>query len=199
MQSPREKFLAEESEIAANNEQLDDVLKEPNDDKDIDRLADELTNDDGKVRPIDKNMGQKKVVVTQAEYQKSKQEKQFKDTLGNIQQLSDARVDHLNIEHKKVINLILSLAENDKLNNPVLEHLVRQKVILSTQFTQASVAIKALQQKLMNDIATATNNVVKCKGAIEEVDRQLIAFIRDNPKALTYNNDKEDQSSQHSD
>lgn len=132
---------------------------------------------------LDKTVGSEKktITATKEQYQAQKTREAFAKSLLKAKAAESA---HLKEEEKKTLELIGAKLSADKITDPVLKHLAAERAKLSTIFHQSQMAIQALQKRLLDEITKATDNIVKCKGAIENQDRQLLNFIKDNPDLL---------------
>jgi len=91
-----------------------------------------------------------------------------------LKALKGKQSDHLKPEETKAMNLLVAEFDNGKVTDVVLLDLLEEKVDVSRQYVEGTVAVKELQTRLLHDIAEATNNLVKAKGAGEQVDRMIL-------------------------
>lgn len=136
-------------------------------------------SDDGEaeVRSIDKNLGQEKLPVTEmtvGEHQKSQVAAAQKRAVTSLMELKSSAKTNLKPEEIRIVQMIVAGVAAGKVKDPVLVHLVNQKAKKVEDFKKAQEEIGKLQQRLLNDISTATNEVVKCKGVIESLDAQIL-------------------------
>lgn len=203
---PREKFKAIQEQAKVDNAKAKgEMTEEEQLDEDVASTAEELGMDDdsetedelpesdpakeqdaeesaeAETQPVDKHVGTKKIEVTREQHQANQAQD---NAVKALQALKNANQEHLNPEDLKAMKLALAMLQSGKLKDPVLVHLLNEKVELSKQYIQATVAIKELQRRMMTEISHATNAVVKCKGAIENQDRQILKLVKANPALL---------------
>lgn len=184
METTKEQYDKEMEQIREDNLRSKGI--DPKEDKELDeeskQIADEMEQAEKKT--FDKNMGSEKIEVTREQYLESKKQQSEKQALKQLKVLQSQQVNHLKPEENKILQYVLANYELEKITHPVLIHLVKHKVELSKKYVEGQVAIKVLQQKLLEDIAKTTNNIVKCKGAIESADKQILDLIKEEPKIL---------------
>ncbi len=193
----RERFEEERKRISEDHAAVNGQPPSEEDelDQDVDEVLDEESEAENEVpedfkqpemeeatTPVDRNMGLgKKIEVTREQHIDSKKQKEMAEQLMGLRR---ANTEHLSPEDQKRIHTILAKAEANKLDHPLLNYLIREKVTLATQYVQATVAIKTLQQQLLKQVSEASNGLVKCKGAIENNDRQILDLVTKNPELL---------------
>lgn len=199
--TPRDQFKAIQEQAKIDNAKAMGVDDEEDFDNEVESTADDLGMDDdfeeedepqtmeskkeldeeSTTKPVDKNLGERKIEVTREQHQGQKDQA---NAIEALRALKGANQEHLKPEDLKAMKLALSMLESGKLKDPVLIHLLKEKVELSKQYIKATIGIKELQRRLMNEISAATNAVVKCKGAIENQDRQILNLVKSNPGLL---------------
>lgn len=190
MVTTKERYDAEMKNIhqanAKANGQSDDVELEKIAD-DAERVLDKM-----KSRKVDKSMGDVKEpasgafsssvkhqqkIMTKDQFLKWKEAKAAQKAIHAVQQQQRTKA-HLSHQDNNIISELLKQYEKNELKDPILMAYLDEKIELAKKYIEATVAIKELQKKLLNDVATNTNNVVKCRGAIEQVDRMLLKQYR---------------------
>ena len=185
MTTPREQFLDEQKNIKEANVRaraLEDGL-DPDEVKAIEKEADELDKileEEPDVVAIDKNMGERKIEVTQEQYLKEKERKTAQETLRSLAGLRDANKQHLSQVELETLNKILREASNTEELSPVLRYMLKTKIKIAEEMVKAQVQIKKLQMDLLNEMTKVTDAVVKCKGNVELVDKQILEFYAEN-------------------
>lgn len=198
--SPKEKFdLTMKQAREANAQARGDEPEDAEEDLSAFEEEDELEEDDEgetegpvdikefigspeETRTIDKNLGEEKLPVTEmsiGDHQKMKVAEAQKNAMAGLRALKDASQTHMKPEQIRIVQNIVADVANGIITDPVLVHLVNQKAKQVQLFKDAQAAIGRLQQRLLNDISTATNDVVKCKGAIESIDAQILEVAAD--------------------
>jgi len=180
--TPKERYDEEMNKIRENRA----LMEEPTEDEENEALCDEAEKE------LDKNMGDTKVsnkakpkpqstTVTREDFLSMKANKQAVEAL---KALKGKPGNHLKPEETKAMNLLLAEHENDKVTDPILLSLLEEKTSVAKQYVEGTVAVKELQTRLLNDVATATNNLVKARGAGEQVDRMILKRLArmDKPK-----------------
>ena len=174
-QSPHENFKQGMKNIGQANKQA-----AGQDDEDID--VDKATTDTEKIldnmesKDIDKNMGQTKVPV--APYSMSQKEygdlKEASDAAKSLRALANAQKEHLSPEEIKTMHLMTAEFETQKITDTYLLDLLHEKVDFGKEYKKGTLAIKELQRKLLSELSSRTNDLIKTKGAMEGIDRLLL-------------------------
>ena len=184
--SPKQKFdLTMKQAREANAQARGDEPEDAEEDLSAFEEEDELEEDDeegedtgtAEVKTIDKSLGEEKLPVTEmniGDHQKMKVAEAQKNAIAGLRALKDASQTHMKPEQIRLVQNIVADVANGIITDPVLVHLVNQKAKQVQLFKEAQAAIGRLQQRLLNDISTATNDVVKCKGVIESLDAQIL-------------------------
>ena len=186
VETPRERFLKEQAKIKEANlkaNAVEDGL-DPDEVKEIEDEAEQIAKEleEDETVPVDKHVGDKKITVTQAEYLKERDKKLAQKALASMIGLKDANKNHLSKEEVETINKILRESEKvgfDKIS-PVMVHLLKTKIKLAEEFVKHQVRIKELHAKLLQELSITTDQVVKTKGGVELVDKQILEFWEEN-------------------
>jgi len=185
-QTSKEKYDAEMQRIREH--QAMGNTEDQIEDEENESLCDEVEKE------LDKNMGDTKVpttafspavdkaksknkstIVTRKDFLNMKANKQAAEAL---KALKGKQTNHLKPEETKAMNLLVAEFDNGKVTDAVLLDLLEEKVDVARQYVEGTVAVKELQTRLLNDIAEATNNLVKARGAGEQVDRMLLKRLK---------------------
>lgn len=182
--SPKERFDLTAKQIREDNavargedeEDLSAFEEEDESEEDDEGEAPDAEAEAGTVE-VDKNLGKEKLNITEmsiGEHQKNKVAEAQQRAIASLKELKSASQTHLKPEEIRIVQMIVAGVAAGKTKDPVLVHLVQQKAKKMEDFKKAQTAIGQLQQKLLNEISTATNEVVKCKGVIESLDAQIL-------------------------
>ncbi len=186
--TPKQKYDEEMGNIKQANAEANGQTEESeiNDMADeAEKVMDEMESREQKA--IDKSMGdvkepasgsftppkQHQKTITREEFLKMKEAQAAQKSLKILQQQQAAGTHLSSKEHNTLVS-ILKRHEKGELKDPVLVAFLDEKIDLSRKYVEATVAVKELQKKLLNEISECTNNMVKCRGAIEQVDRMLL-------------------------
>jgi len=188
--TPRERYLEEKERIDEKNREMNgDVTKEEKNviDEELDKMEQEeirelemeLEKLEGVERSknIDKNMGSEKHGITMTREEHLEQ-KELEESNKALVQLKKATANHLSNEDKKDMQDVLNGYRDEKIEDPVLKHLVLQKGELAKKYMEDTKKVKVLHEKLLKEMTELTNNIVKTKGAIENVDKQILQVYR---------------------
>ena len=152
--------------IDKNSQEIDVDLATKNAEKILDNIES---------KNIDKNMGNIKEPITQTvTAEQYIGMKEANDAAKALRSLHNAQKEHLGTEDIKTMHLITAEFESKKIKDPVLLMLLEEKVELSKMYVKGTLAIKELQRKLLSELSKSTNNMLKAKGAMEEIDKLLI-------------------------
>lgn len=156
--------------------------------EDADEPEDEIPGEED-VKEIDKSMGEEKIPLNKVEmtieqHQKNKVAEAQQNAVKNLIAMKKSGGQHLTPDQVKTMNLVLANVEGKKIKSPVLLHLVNEKVKLSKTFVETQLKAKELQQQMLNKITELTNGIVKTKGAIENVDQQILDLVNEDPSLL---------------
>ena len=122
-------------------------------------------------------------IVTREQHLKNKEAEAAHKTLAILQnqQLGKKNVNEADI---RLITKLLEDFENGIIKDPLMVSLLEDKLDLAKVYAQAKVAMKQLEQKLIQEISAATNNMVKCNGAMEQVDRMILKNAKKDAKPV---------------
>lgn len=162
------------------------------DESDLDAFEDEEEDEDleDEAEPveIDKNLGGKKIPLTQEmtieEHQKAKVAQGQQDAIRSLTLARQAASTNLKPDELAKINLIVSKAAAGTLIHPVAKHLVGEKAKAMMRHKEAATAIKTLQQELLNKVAKASNELVEAQGVMKSLDKQLLDLAQQEPSLL---------------
>lgn len=180
-----ERALTPKEQYDAQRQLIDDEKMEANgQDPDEERELDAMTDDAEKImdnmeeKEIDKTMGETKkpvgpqrIEVSRDQFEKMKADKQAQNAL---MALKNAQSEHLKPEQQKAMNLLVAEFEAKKITDPVIQHLMKEKIKLLQEYVAAAKEIQLLQRKMLQQVADTTNNLVKVKGAMETTDRMIL-------------------------
>jgi len=133
---------------------------------------------------IDKTMGTKKITVTKEEYEDYKQDKQQQNFLNNAQRLKRKLTSHLSNDESNVIQKVMQKMQHGKLTDPVLKHVAAQRVVKSQEYAEEGLRVKVMQKSLLDELNKVADNLVKCQGAIESADLQILDLVKKNPALI---------------
>lgn len=91
-----------------------------------------------------------------------------------LQSLRDTTASNLPMKDQKILNLVLAQSEAGEVKDEVLVALLEEKNVTARLIVKAMTAIAQLQKKLLNDVAAASNNLVKARGAMEGIDHMIL-------------------------
>lgn len=181
--TPKQRFDQEMENVQdhKDNEKRNKMGKEEVELQDeMDEISEEVeeTFDDGK-KPFDKSMGNKKIIVTKEQHLKNK--KNIQDRLAMKHARSAARHSqkHLTNEQLMQMQKILESAEAGKVIDKVLIHLIKRKVILSEQYVVSQSSAGEKHKQMMEEMGKIAEDITKCKGAIENVDKEIFGYIEE--------------------
>jgi hypothetical protein len=174
--SPRERYKEEMDGIKKAN----DVAEGKDDQEELNEMADEelerLEDDLDKVN-LDKNMGSVSEPVTMT-YQDFSKEKALEAHNKALAEFKKANIDHLSNQDKKDMQVVLNGYRSNEIEDPVLKHLISQKGELAKLYMDDSKKVKEMYQTLLKEMTDLTNNIMKTKGAIENIDKQILQVYR---------------------
>lgn len=145
---------------------------------DAEKVMDEMENREDK-RELDKNMGVDKrpigppgaFTMTADQFHKMKETKDAKGALESLRKITQSA---LTEQDQKIMDLLISKHDAGEIEDEVLSELLDEKRSTAKLIVNAMGAIQELQRKLMNEVATSSNNLVKAKGAMEGIDKMLL-------------------------
>ena len=118
------------------------------------------------------------VTVTKEENDNRKAKELEAETISSIETLKDVFVtQHLPTEIKKKIDDLLWKYHRNELDDPVLIHLLKQKIQSVTDYLKTKEEVKELNKTLFEQLNTASSNLIKVKGVLEYVDKQIAEYI----------------------
>ena len=169
----RERWLEEKKKINSANAKANSEETDVDDDKILAR-AEQLEK-----KPLDKNMGtikipSQKVEMTKADYLKHKTKEEAKKVIVALQR---QQIKHLSEDEQKIMIGMLNDYQNGIIEDPVLIHLIKEKLLTATTFMKNQVEIKEQQQRMMKEVQDTSNKTLKIRGAMESVDRQILKLI----------------------
>ena len=173
----------EKADMSEFQKEIDEI------DEDADEAEDEIPAEE-ELKEIDKSMGEEKIPVQQKvemtieQHQKQKVAQAQQEAIKNLMAMKKSGAQHLTQEQVKTMTLVLAKLEKKQITNPVLMHLALEKVKLSKTFIETQVKAKELQQQMLNKISELTNGIVKTKGAIENIDQQILDLVNQDPSLL---------------
>lgn len=139
-------------------------------------------------KPIDKSLGEEKVsvnhTVTIEEHQRAKVAEAQKAAVAALKDLQQAQSKNLKPEDVKKLRLLVAKHEAGTLNSEIGKYLINRKASAMKTFLQTQNEVKKLQQEFLNKVASATNEIVKAKGVLEDLDKQLLELVNEDPSLL---------------
>ena len=167
-------------------EEMDKIKKANNvaegneDQNELNEIADEelaRLEDDLEQVNVDKNMGllSEPVTMTHEEFSKEKALDMHNRALAEFKK---ANSQHLSNEDKKDMQAVLNEYRDKQIEDPVLKHLISQKGELARLYMDDSQKVKDMYQTLLKEMTDLTNNIMKTKGAIENIDKQILQVYR---------------------
>jgi len=174
MELPRDRFKREMEEINKKTNQVNGIEEDDELQNEVDQ---ELENLEMELEKVDKNMGSysEPVTMSKEEYDKSKEFEMHNKALA---QFKKANVEHLSNEDKKDMQKMIDMYKNKELENPILKHLMEQKGILSKEYIEDSEKVGTMYKTLLKEMTDLTSNIMKLKGAIENVDKNMLMVYR---------------------
>lgn len=189
--TPTPKELYDKQMDQIDDERLVAQGKDPDEEKELDAMTEDAERilDNMESKEIDKKMGDKKepvgpfsstvdkatgeqrIEVTREQFEKHKADQAAQKAL---LALKNAQYEHLKPEQKKEMNLLVAEFEVGKLDDPVLAHLMKEKIKLSQDHVRGQKEVNELQRKMLHEVARVTNNLVKTKGAMETTDKMIL-------------------------
>jgi len=149
---------------------------------DAEKIMDEMEDP----KSLDKSMGDEKepvgpgpfsmppsntTTMTQEQFHKMKEARVAQESLQALRQITTS---HLSSKDQKALDLILAKVEAGEVSDIVLVELLEEKKSTAVLIVKAMAAISELQKKLLNDVAMASNNLVKARGAMEGLDHMIL-------------------------
>lgn len=83
-----------------------------------------------------------------------------------------------------ILAKLLREHEKNPIHDPVCAYLIAQKVKLSSQFLRAETIARTTYQTLMSEVRRHNRDGLKLKGAIENIDQELLAWCAKHPEVL---------------
>lgn len=100
--------------------------------------------------------------------------KEARNAQAALQSLRDITASKLPQADQKILIELLEKHEGGLTKDVVLQELLDEKKETAKLVVKAMASISDLQKKLLNDVATASNNLVKARGAMEGIDHMLL-------------------------
>lgn len=176
----RDRFLETQKNIKKANA----VANQKHDDEEIDELMDELDDEDKKKVPIDKHIGTKKIVVTKEQNEKAKEVRIQNEALQSMSQLHAKVKPHLNqVQANKLQGILKKVADCESVD-PVLGHFIKKKIENASEFANMNVKMREMQKKLLQDLTLVSNDIIKCRGASEFLDKEILSYYEENPNSV---------------
>lgn len=181
--SPREAYKNLQKEVNENKAKNDPVISDAADEAidELDQIGEELEK-----KELDKNMGTKKVEMTftKEDNDRRKQKEFDKSTAAKINSIAGMRASKLDPKDQTLMKKILEAFESGKIKDNLLLHLVKRKIGLHQEVETQQSKAKKLQLKLLNELATLTDAVVKSQGALEVFNKDILVYTKENPKLI---------------
>ena len=170
--SPKEQFDATMEKAKT------DSMKAKGIDPEEQQLVDDLA--EAAEKELDKTVGETKVSnVTEVTSEEYFRRKAVTDQRKLIRALTHASTHELTKNQKATLDLVLAQAEAEKLEDPVLRHLVKERGNAVAEYNNAVQSIKELERKLLEDISKSTNSMVKAKGVLEAMNKQILSVCEE--------------------
>lgn len=170
--SARERFLEEQRKINIHKAESKDPALNVSDEE-VDALEDDM-------QEIDKNLGTEGYTVTRQEYESDKLEKQNQLALDSMQAVS--RNSKLSDQQRSALQQIV--AKRKTVSDPVLKHLLLQKAKQEAAFLELKKQVKDINERIMKELMTASNDLLKTQGVIENLDDQILKYVEDSPGSV---------------
>lgn len=152
--------------------------------EEVDALEEAIDSQD-KIEAIDKNMGATKIEVTKQQHLSRKLEEEKKKVLSTLHgPNASMKQNKLAPKDVKLMDQVLVMIQNGKCNDPVLKHLVDKKVSLAGERATLLVKIKEAQLRIINEMATMTDESMKNQGAMDTYNKDILQYVRKNPELL---------------
>jgi len=127
----------------------------------------------------------KTIEVTKEQYLLKKAQENNMKTLQNLRRLQNPHKTKLTQQQQAVMQKVLENVEKEKITDPVLLHLVNKKVKTSKVYLESQAKSRELYQEIMIKIKSISDEVIKCKGIIEDTDQEILEIVEKNPELLT--------------
>lgn len=147
-------------------------------------------------RRIDKHVGTKKVQVTMTREQHltNKLETQRKEILQKFNQVGGLQKEKLTSFQEKVMAKVLKLAEQGKLDDPVLKHMVGMKIETAAKYDVLNGKIKEVQLMIVDRMAKLATECQESQSNAKLYNRDILLYVQRNPDALVIEEESESES-----
>jgi hypothetical protein len=83
-----------------------------------------------------------------------------------------------------ILAKLLRQHEKNPIQDPICSYLIAQKVKLASQFLRTETIARTTYQTLMSQVRRHNRDGLKLKGAIENIDQELLAWCAKHPEVL---------------
>jgi len=153
-------------------------------DEEIAELDEEVEAVEEEINHFDKSMGETKVEVTKEQFQKKKQSQEQNEILHKLAHAGGIRAEKLSPEDETKMQDLFKLERDGKLKDPVLKHLVLQKINLAKDKIALDAKAKEMQMKLITEFGKLADSTMKCISAVNTFNQSILDYLKENPDAL---------------
>ncbi len=190
--TPRERYKQEIDGIKA--ERLRSLGADPDTMREIDQDAEEMSDavDRGEYDDLDKvepeappanamkakapqAVSKKQFEMTKEQFDKIEQHKLIQQSTGILKKLE---AKYLSSEEQVLMKDLFEKFQKDELTDPVLLHLFQEKLNVCVRAVSLQLRDKDLELKMLNEIQSISNEVLKSQGALESIDKQILAVSK---------------------
>jgi len=191
-QTPKEKFDAEmkqinkdisadsapEKEAGYSSEEAADIEDQ------VKKTKKAMDEEDSKEEVIDKHVGTQKIEVTREQNLSMKLEKQRQEILAKFNQVGGLQKEKLSPKQQEVIGRVLKLAQEEKLDDPVLLHLVGKKIEVAKEYAQLNAEIKEVQLMIVDKMAKLATACTDSQAMAKTYNRDILLYVQKNPSLI---------------
>lgn len=138
-------------------------------------------------RNFNKHVGTKKIEVTKEQHINMRLEKQRKEILAKFNQVGGLQKEKLTPKQQEVIFTVLKMAEEEKLSDPVLKHLVEKKIEVATEYAKLNAEIKEVQLMIVERMAKLATACTESQATTKTYNRDILLYIQKNPNLIENN------------
>jgi len=149
-------------------------------DRELEKESEEIMKQVEEKEVVDKSMGEEKIVVTKEQHEFNKAKQINAAAVQNLNKINAMRrKPHLTTEQLKQMQSVLIQFKDEKLENPVLKHLVKRKIELTEEFLKSEVKAKEIYQNMLIQVNKVSEQIVKVRGIIEQTDKEILELFKE--------------------
>lgn len=173
--TPKQRYDRIQAQIKADNARIKADAEGAALDGAVDAIEDYLGDAEEEAPEAESVAG---AVVTKEENDARKVKEAEAEAMRSVSSLRDQfATGHLSEDEGKKIGELFERFQRGEIEDPVLLHLLGQKVKAVKEYMRAKEEVKELNKRLFEQLNAASSNLMKVKGVLEHVDRQLVDYI----------------------